>query len=238
MTEYAALCISPTCRPANPRRAQPHAHVCDTCEDKLRTNLYAIENTWDDLQAALMRGSSDPTAERVKGSKAVGLVINETASDAIHAATDVVWFVARLVVDERGVKCGGANVPKVAHWLAFAHVPWIVRHHDPDLVTAIIDDIDTAQKAVHRAAYPKGARRVDITELTCQEHTTTAAGERTPCTGHMYLIAVPDSNTWPDLTCSVDPTHKIGPDMWRREAWHRRKMNPAAASALVRSITG
>lgn len=236
MSEYAALCIAPTCRPERPRRAQPGAHVCDACEDKLRTNLYAIEATWDDLQAALMGGSGDPTAERVKGSRDVGLNINERASDAAREASEIIWFAARLVVDERGVKCGGSTVPAVAHWLAFAHAPWLVRHSDADLVVALIEDMDSAKRAANAAAYPKGARRVDITELACLEHGTSDTGERTPCAGHMYLIAVPDSSVWPDLLCSVDPGHRIGPDMWRREAWHRRKMNPAAASALVRSV--
>lgn len=233
MISYAALCVAPTCRPQQPRRAQHAAHTCGPCEDRLRDNLRTIADTWPDLQDALNRSPTDPAAERVRGTRAVGLIINERASDASRQTADTVWFIARTIIEERGVTYRGTtSIPDVAKWIAFTHAPWIVRHPDPHLVAAITQDVDNARGATTRAAYPKGARRVDIPELTCRGTTN-----NNPCPGHMYLIAVPDTDTWADLICTHDGAHRIPPDVWRREAWHRRQMDPAAATALVRSVT-
>ena len=221
MTEYAALCVAASCRTPDrggPRKAIPKSHLCDQCEDKLRANLRDITTAWPDLEAALTRTGAAHT-ERVGGTRPIGLVLNEAASDARRAATETIAFIARIVVDERPAKPHGTTVPEWAAWVAYAHVPWLARHHDADLVHAITDDVRHTRARVHAAAYPTGVHLAKATLPRCDQHTTDDTGARTPCPGQM--TAVVGLDVMPDLICDHDPTHRIGPDIWERQAWKR-----------------
>ena len=129
MTEFPLLCRSPYCRPADhggPRRTE-RAWFCPVCVDRIRSQLEAIAAAWPDLQDSLgasERVSSAEQGHQKNGGKSHGTALNERVSDAMRAASLLVWAMTRILLDDYDEEGRVLPVPKVqdtptlAAWLA------------------------------------------------------------------------------------------------------------------------
>ena len=248
MTEFPLLCRSPYCRPADhggPRRTE-RAWFCPVCVDRMRSQLESIAAAWPDLQDSLgasERVSSAEQGHQKNGGKSHGTALNERVSDAMRAASLLVWAMTRILLDDYDEEGRVLPVPKVqdtptlAAWLAKLHVGHFASHPGDNLALETLEDIRTAHRNVMAAAYPKGGRKVE-TGLPCDQHGTSTMGERVPCEGTMVAYVAPGMSWTPDLVCTVDPQHRLTPDVWQRPGWKRahERMDPAGVRALVGRI--
>lgn len=239
VTEYPILCVNPGCRPeqhGGPRRTN-RANLCDVCHDRFRENLGHIADAWGDLIDQLARDGGSGMQERVKGTPDRGLILNEQASDAMRDATSWAWFLARVIEDEKRPARGPATtaLPDVLRWVAW-HVDHFAKHSDADLAGAVADEAYEHLRAVRKAAYPSGARRIDL-GIRCKEVTLDDDGQQHSCSGTMFAVIVPQAGKEPDLICAEDETHRIEPPQWRRIGW-RRRAHPAGVENLVRKLAG
>lgn len=247
MTEYPLLCLNPHCRPeehGGPRRTEA-AWFCPTCIGKARVHLHAIADSWADLEDALMQGCG-AMGEPVKGSRDVGLVLNEQASTARAKATADLWAYSRIVFDwaddaDRSIASPiDQSVPGLARWIADRHLDVFTRHAGRTTAVAFMGDVWDIAKSVRKAAYPSGARKVE-TGLRCVEHATGSDGDRIPCDGTMRAWVVPQAVTLPDLVCSEDGQHRIDPATWQRTGWkraHSGDLDPAGMARLAERLGG
>lgn len=240
MTEYPLLCLNAHCRPeefGGPRRTEL-AWFCPTCIGKARDHLRYVADSWDDLEQALMRGGG-AMGEPVKGSRDVGLVLNEQASAARTKAAADLWAYARIVFDwadeaDRSIASpSDQTVPGLAVWLATRHVDVFAKHVGRSTASAFMDDVWAMSSLVRKAAYPSGARKVE-TGLRCVEHGTSPDGERVSCMGEMRAWVVPHAVVLPDLVCSEDQTHRIDPATWQRQGWKRAHAGDLDANGVAR----
>lgn len=236
MSEYRIQCINPGCAQP-PRPARSRSNLCDPCFDRTRQNLEQTADLWTDLVDRLASESSGMT-ERVKGTKQVGLTINERVSDTMRDITAWAWFAARIIMENPQLVTGPKThtTDDVLRFVS-KHLTWLADHSDAELAAAVCDDAFAHLKAGRRAAYPSGARRVDL-PVRCTEYGTSDLGERIPCEGTMFAIVSPMSYSSPDLICSEDDNHRVDPAVWRHVSWTRRNMNRAAAGNLVQALTG
>ena len=236
MPDFPALCVAPQCRPATvadpepaPRRTNGQGWLCVVCVDRGRRDLCAIADAWADLEDALQRPevSRDEQGRAKHGLIEVGLPLNERASEARRKATEHVWFMVRVLDEdraERGVTLplpADRSLPGMARWLATWHMDELARMPGGDQLTLeMFRDLADAATAVKRAAYPSGGRRVD-TDLPCEEHATSDVGDRVPCGGIMCAWVTPSMARLPDLVCSEDETHRLDPRTWQSRGWRR-----------------
>lgn len=240
----SALCIGP-CRPAEfggPRAAGVGGHLCDVCADRFAEHLREIAGWWPDLLDRLGHESGDAMSEKVKGTRPIGLVLNETVSDGMADVTSWLMFVARLVIDERDVRAPTIlSVPSLATWLADWHAPWLTAHPDAALVQALADEAAEHAKKCQRLAAPSGARKLEL-PLPCVEYVQlTVDSDRIPCPGTMHAWVAPDSTRLPDLVCSEDKNHRVDPATWSRPTFRKRFDRDAAhrlAAAILDQRTG
>ena len=240
MAEYPLLCLNEHCRPeehGGPRRTEG-AWFCPVCIAKARERLHYIAASWGDLEEALMQGGI-AHGEPVKGSKEVGLVLNEQAAAVRAKATTDLWSYARMVFDwadeaDRTIASpADQTTPGLARWIADRHIAVFTQHAGRYTAVAFMDDVWAIRSAVHRAAYPSGARKVE-TGLRCTEHATSVEGERVPCEGQMVAWVMPDAKALPDLVCTEDRQHTIDPATWQNRGWKRAHAGSLDASGVAR----
>lgn len=250
MTEYPLLCINPRCRPeehGGPRRTE-RAWFCPDCIAKARTRLHQIASKWADLEDNLT--SSEVTTDRDQGKAknggkgATGVVVNERVVEVRARATRDLWSYARMVFDwadeqDRTIASPARQtVPGLAHWIADRHIAVFAVHAGRYTAVAFIEDVWSLSSAVHSAAYPSGARKVE-TGLRCVEHDTSPEGERVECVGEMVAWVRPDVSMLPDLVCTMDRQHTLNPLTWQRLGWrkaHAGGMDPDAAQRFADGI--
>lgn len=236
-----ALCVG-DCRPptkGGPRQSAHGQHLCSVCVDRMWENLHAIAEAWPDIEARLGVESSASQNSRVQSTPTPGLTINEAVSNTMGQARAWLEFVARVVVDERNLTAGPPDqtAPGLATWLASSHIDWLGRHPDEQMAASFSLEAAAHHRDVKRAAYPSGARRLDLPKLRCVEHDTSVEGERVPCDGTLYAMILPWSTTMPDLICTVDSTHEVEPGTWLRPGW-KRHIDPASVARLLGRVTG
>lgn len=236
----SALCLGP-CRPdahGGPRQTRG-GRLCDVCRERMWEHLQQITEAWEDLTARLAREGSSAMSEKVGGSKEPGLVLNDKVSDVMRDVTAWLWFVTRVIMEEKkgAVEPTNQTPPGLARWIGRSHVDWIATHPDEQLVADIAGEAKDHASKCRRAAYPTGARRLDLPEVRCVDHSTGEDGSRLPCGGTMFVVLVPQSSVMPDLVCSEDEAHRVEPSTWARPQW-RRQLDPDAAVALARRIAG
>ena len=229
-------------------RPAPSANLCARCGDDLRTNLGKIAQRWPELEAALTTtGVGGEKGNSKHGMIAVGTNVNEAAVRARRACTDVVWFALQVIRDDLDsagrVFCPPAtsatrsqdDTPRVARWLAAQHVKDITHRTDPETAVAILRDVAAAERLTYLVCETTPPRRID-TGMACEQHGTSALGERVPCAGVMRATL---TDAMPDLVCSVDRTHTIPPDVWSRSYWKRAHItNESGARRLAERIVG
>lgn len=240
MSEYPLLCINPGCRPVDhggPRRTE-RAWFCPVCVEKAGEHLHFIADSWDDLEDALARSSS-ATSEPVKGTREVGLDLNEKASAARRKATADIWAYARIVFDwadevDRSIASPrDQTTPGLARWIADWHLSVFTVHAGRSTALAFIEDVWAIRRAVKSGAYPSGARKVE-TGLRCTDHITSVEGERVECQGTMHAWVVPQASNLPDLVCSEDDQHRLDPATWQRAGWKRAHSTGLDESGMAR----
>lgn len=233
-SERPALCLARTCRPAEHGGKRTTAHdcaLCSVCRDRVSSDMDDIANDWADLQDRLAVGGSK-AGQPVSGSKIPGLVLNEKASDAASAVTAWVWFLIRMIIDERTDRHvqlpKDQDTPTLLVWIAERHALWLAEHPDNELAASIAEEASHLRKKVHKAAFPSGARVVEF--CPCPEHATTTEGERVPCDGMIRaLIAHADDQLPPAVGCNGTlEEHKWTPSQWHALA---RKLAIAAPNA-------
>ncbi len=180
---------------------------------------------------------------------AVGTNVNEAAVRARRACTDVVWFILQVIRDDydtagrdftpptTSATRSQDDTPTVARWLAWGYIPHLTHKTAQESAEEIARDVTRAEHLTYQVTETSPLRKVP-TGLPCEGHSTfEAMGERTPCVGVMVATL---TDSMPDLVCSVDPTHRIPPDVWSRNYWRSRHvpMDEAAARNLMGRITG
>lgn len=245
MSERPVLCASSVCRPADhggPRRTAPGSALCAVCRDRIVEDMDDIAECWADLQERLAVGGSK-AGQPLTGSKVPGLVLNERASQAAFDVTAWVWFLIRLIVDERTDRHiqlpKDQDTPTLLIWLAKWHALWLAEHPDNDLAASFSQEAHHLRRAVRKAAFPTGARVVEF--CPCMEHATTEEGERVPCDGTIRaIIAHADDRLPPAVGC--DGT--LEQHTWTPSQWHAlaRKLaiiapNQDAAAHFLRQIS-
>ena len=244
MTEWPALCTSGKCRHPDrggPRRTE-QAWFCPVCIDHLRDNLDAIATMWPDLQAGLGAATGHSSADDGKqhnGRVNIGLVINETVSDAMSAATEHAWFLTRTILaiaNQLGRTITvptEPDTPTLTAWIAARHVDWLTTKTGRLTALTIIENTHTIHRQARNAAYPRFTRRVP-TGLPCEAKDDQGA----PCPGLMVAHLRDTYDGMPDLTCTTNRDHTMPPDVWEREGWKRRHrdMAPGAATRLAQAI--
>ena len=240
MTEYPLLCANAAhCRPEDhggPRQTL-RAWFCPTCIDKWRAKLREMAAMWPDLEVALTRPepsalAKDEQGRQKRGLGSTGLALNDRASDAMRDVGQYAIFLARVLLDERDVRPPArTDPPSLLRWVADWHLDFFAAHDDEALAQGVLDDAHEYARAGRKVAYPTGARRID-TGIACVAHTTSDLGERIPCTGTLYGVAVPGTTTYatlPDLVCTDDYTHRVEPATWRSPKWQARRTMSAWA---------
>lgn len=242
MTEFPTLCIG-RCRPENeggPRETGRRSWFCPTCADKARAKLLEVANTWPMLVDALAHpdGARDESGKQKHGMVSVGLVLNERVSDVMRGVGNGITFYTRVVMFERdATPPEDQSTPNLARWLATWHVDYFLTHEDEGIAAALVDDAHGYARMVRTTAFPSGAKRLE-TGVLCVEHATSEAGERTPCSGMLYVVTRPGVGVLPDLVCSDDDTHRVDPATWCRSRWQARhgRFNEAAARRLIETL--
>lgn len=185
----------------------PHQHSALDARD----DMLAIANTWPDLTARLGRdGTSAPDGMPKPVTRTRGLVINELVSQTMADIREWVTFLARQLVDETDwTPPAGTDTPGLITNIARQRIGFFTEHKDVELRVAFIDDCKKIRADVTRVAYPDGYRTLD-TRLPC-ETTDNCPGA--------YTVRPSASGAMPDLVCSHDRTHRVGPDVWSRTRW-------------------
>ena len=227
------------------RPIQDTANLCSTCADQLREQLEKIADRWGDLEQALMEREPGGEKGRTKnGMKAVGTTINAAAMDARRACTDVVWFIVQVIRDDLDTlgrpftppvtgDRSQDQTPTLARWIAQWHIPHLTHTTSRETAEEGAFDVRRAEDATYRVC-EVGRRRKVPTGLPCEGHGTSEAGGRVACTGVMEAAL---TDQMPDLVCSVDPSHRIPPDVWSRQGWKRAPVvSEAGARRLVRRL--
>ncbi|MTE21011.1 OvmZ protein [Streptomyces sp. TRM43335] len=101
--------------------------MCPTCVDRLHSELRGVVDAYRESEHALTP-TPTRTAERVSGSRSVGIVLDDRAVSARSRTTELLASWARMVVDERGVLGPGAS--EVATLVRFLreHLDWLATH--------------------------------------------------------------------------------------------------------------
>lgn len=228
---YPLLCVNPDCRPnTGPRRAAGRSHVCPQCEDTARDNLARTAAAWLDVRAALTQLGALAAVGPVTGTRARGIVLNEAASAAAAAATDLARWYTRLTIRERGHTPARTDTPGLLRWLARTQVPWLTGHPDQGVAAAFTTDTADVRRRCEAAAYPAGWRTIPV-PLSCG---VVAAGAA--CGGSMTATIRPDLHRLPNLVCDTDPAHVVAPDVWQRAGWKRAARHTGAARTLLDSL--
>lgn len=183
-----------------------------------RDDMLWIADAWPDLLVRLGRDSTAPD-EKVRGTRPVGLVINEHVSQTMQDVTTWANFLARVLVDETDwTPPPGADTPTLLADIARRRIGHFTEHEDEGLRLSFYDDVASMRQQVQRAAYPSGRRWVPL-HVACLEHDTTDLGERVPCEGEYRVLLDPDRpGVVPDMVCELDPSHRISPLDWQRAA--------------------
>lgn len=183
-----------------------------------RDHLLAIADTWPDLLDRLGR-EGRAGGEKVKGTRPVGLVINEKVSDAMAELTAWVGFLAHVLIDETDwTPPPGGGVPTTLANIARERIGHFTAHPDEMLRLSFFEDAQTMRRLAERAAYPSGRRWIPL-HIACLEHGTSDQGERIVCPGEYRVLLDPEKpGLIPDMVCEVDPSHRISPLDWQRAA--------------------
>lgn len=233
-----ALCITTACQVSvdGPQPTAAQKAICARCIYRARLDLRTIAAGWHAAHQSLRpaQSKSDPVA----GSRAIPLPVDTDVADRIRDAKAAVWFIARVVIDERKnvEPPKSADLPTVARWLVEGeHVEWIAGHKDADLVQAVCDDLDHHARSILWCAEPVRARLVPV-GIRCTEHGTSDMGERVECEGMLRaVLGVRDG--LPDLVCTADRSHVVDPATWTSKGFNR-KMDREGAINLRQAITG
>ena len=152
------------------------------------------------------------------------------------------WFIVQVIRDDldtagkpfspppTSANRSQDDTPHIARYLAAWHVGHITHKTAQETAEEVARDVAQAERLTYLVCETSPPRRID-TGMPCEGHSTSVEGERVPCTGVMRA-ALTDS--MPDLVCSVDPTHRIPPDVWSRNYWrsHHVPMDEGAARNL------
>ena len=95
-------CVAPRPLPGTPcgRRTDTNLRVCTACVHRIRGLLAELPRVYRSCEAALARRPQPSTSERVSGSRAPSLPINEHAMAARTELLEVVAAWSALVADE------------------------------------------------------------------------------------------------------------------------------------------
>jgi hypothetical protein len=216
------------------------ANLCPTCGEDLRANLTKIADRWPDLEQALTTpGTGGEQGKTRNGMIAVGTNVNEAAVRARRACTDVVWFTYQVIREdyETADKLPSQDfTPHMATWLACWHVSHVTHKTAQETAEEVARDVERAERLTYQVCETTPPRKID-TGMPCEEHSTTEMGERVPCPGRMNTAL---TESMSDLVCSVDPTHRIPPNVWGALKWKMKHhgVDEGAARNLLRRITG
>lgn len=224
-------------------------NLCTTCGDQLRESLHKIADRWTALEQCLTEREATDRSEQGKaknGMKAVGTTINEAAATARRACTDAVWFTIQVIRDdldtaERPFTPPPTNAnrtqddtPTLARWIADWQVAHITHRTARETAEEIARDVSAAEAATHKVVDVGPVKRVKV-GLPCEQHATSDTGERVPCPGEMEAKL---SQQMPDLVCTLDPSHRIAPDVWSRQYWRKAHIDEGAARRFLRKLHG
>ncbi len=212
------------------------ANLCPTCGETLRANLNKIADRWADLEQALTTpGTAQEKGKTKHGMIAVGTNLNPAAVAARREATNAVWFFLQVVRDDLDTmrrpftpprtspNRSQDDSPALARWLATWQVAHATHTTSQESAWEIARDVEKAEQLTYRVCETTPPRRID-TGMPCEGHGTTTLAERVPCGGVMRAAL---TDAMPDLVCSVDPTHRIPPDVWSRNYWKRHHAETA-----------
>lgn len=233
-------CVTTACRtqPDGPSATMARRAICRPCMDRARRDLDSIAANWKAAHRSL-RPTPATGDDPVKGSRVLPLPVDTDVADRIRNARGMVWFLVRLIYDERELATlpTEQTTPALARWVAREHLEWLAGHQDADLVQGICDDLDHHARAVLWCVSPVRPRRVPIPGLRCTAHETSDMGERIECTGSLVaLLGAKDG--LPDLVCTIDRSHVVDPATWTSKGFNRAALNQGAALNLRRAIVG
>ena len=253
MSDDRTRCVTTACLALTdgPNLTAARKVICHACIARARRDLRTIADNWRAAHRSL-RPTATTDDDPVTGSRAMPLPVDTDVADRIRAARSMVWFLTRLVHDEREVEKldddgevelvppdlpGDHSTPTLARWLADEHMEWVAGHDDAALVQGICDDLDHHARSVLWCVAPVRPRRVPIPGLRCTEHATSDMGERVECTGSLVaILGVKDG--LPDLVCTHDRAHVVDPATWTSKGFNRTAMHQGAALDLRRAIVG
>lgn len=234
---YPLLCVNPDCRPnTGPRRAAGRSHVCPQCEDTARDNLARTAAAWLDVRAALTQLRVLAAVGPVTGTRARGIVLNEAASAAAAAATDLALWYTRLTIRERGHTPARTDTPGLLRWLARTQVPWLTGHPDQGVAAAFTTDTADVRRRCEAAAYPAGWRTIPL-PVGCDVQVPVdgdcEGSPGGPCPGRLTARIRPDLGRMPDLVCDADAGHVVPPSVWQRPGWKHAALREDAVRAFL-----
>lgn len=138
-----------------PRPSGAGRLLCTTCGERVGTSVRALPLLYAECEQALGPGSGGLT-QRVSGSRAAGLALNEKAMDARSAMVGVLTSWSDLLVAEREVPApGGRTVRQLADFVT-RHLDWLLTHPAAD---DFVDEVATAETAARRVVDGDGTPR-------------------------------------------------------------------------------
>jgi hypothetical protein len=125
------LCEAPGCAPATlgprPRLAEPGSRLCGGCRAALARDLASLPALHAECGSALAH-CSPRAIERVTGSPAGGIELNDDAVEARSAIGRLLASWSARVVDERGVARPSARGHVALARFLIRHLDWLVAH--------------------------------------------------------------------------------------------------------------
>jgi hypothetical protein len=180
--------------------------ICSKCEERFSKSLDQIVEAWSDLYSQMGHSTDYSLGERVSGTPAIGLVLNEAVMAVMDEVRDWALFVTRIVITEDSGKPEDISTVNVIRFIKL-HERFLAGH---ELAGEFVEDASRLARKVFNTAYPDGSRRISIPSSQCQSDVD---GQK--CGGALFaMLREPGSKTASAIHCKKNKDHKVEATQW------------------------
>lgn len=180
--------------------------VCEKCEVRFGRALVSMLEAWSDLYSQMANSKDYSLGERVSGTAAIGLVLNESVMALMGEVRDWAVFVTRIVATEDSGQPDDMTTVNALRFIK-RHERFLVAH---ELAGEFVEDSMRLSRKVFNTAYPDGSKYLNITSAVCE-----VEGESGICGGALFAKIQPMPNgSRPDVRCKKSPKHEVSSQLW------------------------
>lgn len=182
------------------------AVVCEKCQVRFDKSLTSILTVWPDLYKQLGKSKNYAFSDRVGGTPAVGLVLNENVVAVMDEVRGWLLFVMRVVITEDSGAPKDVTAEAIIRFIRL-HQDFLMGH---ELASDLVEDAARLARKVENTAYPDGSRRVNIVDAECPD-----VVDGVKCGGRLFVVlqevGARKSST---LYCRKSKAHKVEASNW------------------------